>query len=180
MGELLKIVFYGWKIDLETEKLIERMAAALRTFIKDKEAVIATSIIDVAVYGTAIHDEGWGFAFGKAIRQVEDNNEQLLAIPDPDLLSPNDTNKIYREAALETLQTVAKFLNEGTKENVPTNVVVRKEGVSIGKEEANIIIPEDTLKYIQDIRDLLGGGAIEITKGDLKVEIKEKKNEESR
>ena len=174
-----KVVFYGWKIDKDIEDLTSRMTTALKTFITNSEITIEVEVIDVAAYGEIKHREGWGFAFGKAIKQVVDCNSQLIGMPDPELLIPNDTNKSYREAALESLKTVAQLLGKSLEDEVPTNVAVRKDGVSIGEEEADIIIPQGTLRYIEQIRDLLGGGAIEITKGDLKVEIKEKNNGES-
>jgi hypothetical protein len=170
---MIRLVFYGWKISKESRTLFERMEKALLGILRGPHDPIKTEIIDVATYGEIDHSEGWGLVFGKAAKQVTDCNGQLLGMPDEELLGPGGTNRPYREAAMETLKAIADHACT-TKEEAPTKVAVRKDNVTVGQEDADIIIPEGTLRYIQQIRDLLGGGAIEITKGDLKIEIKEK------
>ena len=170
---MTKIWFYGWKTGKDSVDLFERMFKALKKMVPDTP--IEMLIADVATYGEINHEEGWGLVFGKAVKQVVDCNGLLLGMPDEELLFPGgNSNKAYREAALETLKTIADHLGPKQQEEAPTHVAVRTQGVTVGQEDTDIIIPEGTLRYIQQIRDLLGGGAIEITKGDLKIEIKEK------
>ena len=170
---MAKVVFYGWKVDQATEALIAKMSSALRGLITRENATIDVSIIDVAVYGEVSHNEGYGLVFGKSIKQVINSNNQLFSLPEAELLLCKDRDRSHRETAFEALKGMASLIN---KQNTPapTTLTVCKDSITVGKEVADIIISDNALRYIKELRELLGGGAIEITKGDLKIEIKEK------
>lgn len=169
---MIRLVFYGWKISKESKMLFSRMEKAIIGMVKDQE--LSIEVIDVATYGEIDHTEGWGLVFGKAVKQVTDCNGRLLGLPEEELLiNRSEETRPYREAALETLRAIADHIRAKPSE-APIHAAIVKDGVSVGQEGTDIVIPEGTIRYIQQIRDLLGGGTIEITKGDLKIEIKEK------
>ena len=175
---MTKVTFYGWKIDDDTLGLISRMKAALSALATDEVAAsLEFHTIDTAAYGETSHDEGWGIAFGKAIKMVSDENGRVLGAPEAELLMPGDTNRSYREAALEVLKTLADHLGVVEKLEEPVESYVETpEGVTVGQDWADIVIPERQIKYLQEIKDLLShdgklNGKMVIKKGDQKVEI---------
>ena len=52
----------------------------------------------------------------------------------------------------------------------PVQISVEKDNISFGIG-ANIEITEQEANYLKKIRDLLGGGKMVITKGDLRIEV---------
>jgi len=171
---MIKVTFYKWKIDKESKKLIKKMTLALQKLLKNQS--LSINIIDVASYGEIKHETGYGLAFGKARRYL--SGENIFKLPPTKDLDAKSENIAARKKAFETLKNVAELINKAsTKEEVPEEnieAVVVRENTSIGNsKKADIIIPEDTIDYLRKVRDLLGGGRIEITKGDLHLVIEE-------
>lgn len=171
----MKIVFYKWKLDEESERLITRIITALKTMLESPEK-LETSVIDVASYGETKHEDGWGLAFGKATKYVSGDNIKQLP-PAENLQRPQKGENEDRILVLNILRNIAEQTDEPKlSKGTSTEAIgtVTQEGISVGNtEDADIIIPEDTIKYLKKVKDFLSGGEIEIVKGDLRLVIKE-------
>jgi len=172
-----KITFYNWRIDSQTRKLIRRIVTTLKTMLLEpKEPDIA--LVDVASYGEIKHsdEDGEGVVFGKAHRYiwVEDTNSSLRLLPSVEAIEANEDASI-KESVLAVVKGLAEAIEapeapHEDSEQLSASVAI--EGIKIGNDSvSDITIPEDTIDYIKKIRDLLGGGRIEFTKGDLHLVI---------
>lgn len=173
---MTKLFFYLWKCNKDAEDRIAKISSSIQTFAKQQglstDEGWETKIVDVAIYGDTTHSDGWGVVFGRAIKHVSvlDKN-YIIELPEIDLLTPGPENKDRRIRATEALKLLATSISSSSRA-APAQMTLVKDGIRVGKDQGDIIISEEAIKYIKELRDLLGGGDVEITKGDLKVEIK--------
>jgi hypothetical protein len=76
------------------------------------------------------------------------------------------------ECKRDTLETLQEAL-EWIKTEEETKMIVSKENVEIGLG-GQIQLSEKEVEYLSNLKNILGGGDIIITKGDLTIEIKNK------
>ena len=172
----MKLIFYGWKITNDAEQLFTRMGGALRKILAQKnpsKIPIEESFVDVAAYGQTVHKEGWGIAFGQAIKHIEDNESKVVALRDVDFYFAGQENAAYRAAGLEALRKLSDRILAEIKTPAIPEATVHAEtvnGITIGTKGTDIQLDENEVRLVSKIRDLLKCKKIVITRGDLKIE----------
>lgn len=136
---------------------------------------LAGTIHDVITHGDLDTDKPC-IAFGAGAESNTKTSSKLWLMPLVSALVPSDDNVDSRKEGLKLIKDMGPELDKVILEIVakveeePTETFVEKDGVTIGKAGVNIEITEEEAKYLKRIKDLLGGGKMVITKGDLRIE----------
>jgi hypothetical protein len=106
----------------------------------------------------------WFVSFGESF-----GNENTYVLPSADDMMSDDSLKAE---GWNEVKVLAEELNSiRIPIAKPDSVAVEKEGITFGGIGADIQITTDDAEHLKKIRDLLGGGKMVITKGDLKIEV---------
>lgn len=162
-----KVTFYTWKIDKDGAKIIEGIGTVLDKMLGEETE---KETIELASYGEFVHQEGWGICFGHLNKITDGTDGQIMEFPVLELLRRGKDNTQYREAALESLEVLANAIKDDVKEE-PTTTHVETQGVSVGEAGTDIQVAPHEIDYLNKIKDLLGGGKVVITKGDVRIEV---------
>lgn len=173
------IKFYGWKIDTKTRELFIKLKDTINKLLPKELEKIDIEMVDLAVYGSLVHNRGWGLAFGKAINVVSNENGQVLSMPEAHLLLEDKVNTEYRKTGFSILKILVEELSAPPKKEngIVTAYIEMPDGVTVGTKDADIVIPSEVIKGLLEMRDLLTdsgkkmGGKIIFKQGDKQIEI---------
>ena len=161
-----KIALIGWNLKTEDIELLER----IKKFILDISNKHEVVIDDIKSSGNAEYDDPC-LVFGyKAINYTKFNNKHWQLPNTRTLLSNNEEKRL----AARTIQEAINILSVEEEPVVPTEMCVETEdGTKVGPSFGDIQITAEEADHLKKIRDILGGGKMVLTKGDLRLEINE-------
>ena len=109
--------------------------------------------------------------FGKRAKTDAIEGARIVtALPELARLVKNDENTKTRQTAFAHIKGLVIELQK--PEELPTEVHIETPaGIKVGRAGLDINITAEEATYLKQIRDLLGGGKMVITKGDLKIEV---------
>jgi len=165
------VVFYVWDIDPGDEELIRKMSDAL---LKETNKINGENLdfdwelfdghkVDDYYHEQIFSDENLVLCFGFDAIDASPKDKEVVELP---AIKDIKSGELKTEA-WEVLKDVAKLIVDG---ETPVETFVEKDNISVGIG-ADIEITEKDAEYLKKIRDLLGGGKMVITKGELRIEV---------
>jgi len=173
---MIKIAFVTWNMNKEESELLDKIHLYFRGLLEGKTLEIR--IDDLKTLGETSYDYPC-MVFGKqAINYITSSSINNWTLPSLKSMLPEDKfHKQNKLIAFDTLKEVASFLldsSETTKDEEPTQAYVEtKERLTVGAGGFDFNMTEDEANHIKKIRDILGGGKMIITKGDLRIEVEQ-------
>jgi hypothetical protein len=131
-----------------------------------KLADFEVSIYDPSVYEYDIKDPC--ILFGNCKYVIEKWDDTILSFQFPSIKELMESEEA-RKNTKEKLKKIVLDLSED-KEEVE-KYIETPSGVTVGPLGCDVLITEHEATYLKNILDILGGGKIIITKGDLKIEV---------
>ena len=173
----IMLVVYGADKEgtLIAKKIFEVIIDHLSTETRES-AALAGTIHDVITHGDLDTDKPC-IAFGAGAEGNTKTSSKLWLMPLVSALVPSDDNVDSRREGLKLIKEMAPELDKVILSTVakaneePIETFVEKDGVTIGQAGVDIEITEAEAKYLKRIKDLLGGGKMVVTKGDLRIEV---------
>jgi len=177
MGQRLdfKIELCVWEEpSAEEEKLINAIIAKLQKDSSDIKIVRFSALKS----STPLDDSDIYIAFGDVAYSA------LLDLEDKDIykapllsLMLGDNGYSYKVEANEVFKEVIETINKANSKT-ETEVYVEHQGVTFGPG-GDINITEEEAEYLKKIKDIIGGGTVTITKGNIKLKIEDKNERNS-
>jgi hypothetical protein len=169
----LSLDAYVWKPSDEEMVLVEKM---LEYVVSQADVSTHCEVIDLQTYTRKAETAKFTIAFGDMVfsQLVEDiPDDKLCRLPSLDKLLDTPNNASRRRQALQTLDRVASTLQEAAVavETPTASHVELEDGTTAGKIGTDIQITEQEAEYLKRLKELLGGGKIVVTKGDVKIEV---------
>lgn len=164
MKELILVV---WGPTKEEMNLLENIKKFVFTLCKD----ITVSIYDAKSLGP-IETDNSCVAFGKlAAAEIHACYEHRIA-PVLDLMLPSSDDYVSnRQETKDLLANAIKEILKAEKEEPTSTYVETPKGITVGTDGCQINITEQEAEHLKKIKDILGGGRMVITKGDLRIEV---------
>jgi hypothetical protein len=95
---------------------------------------------------------------------------KVVKLPGLPMLIKNEKNIHTRQITFNTITQLVSELQQ--PEEPPTEAFIETPaGIKVGRAGLDINITAEEANYLKQIRDLLGGGKMVITKGDLRIEV---------
>ena len=168
-----KVIFAVWNVSYDGKELLDKIK---EYFISKLNKPIAIIVEDLKRLGSTDYDEDKEvkavIVFGKTAANYL-SSHLMVVVPGVEEMMPHCMPWLENKKALmEALNEVAESLNKPPVP--PTHVSLEtKEKVSVGLTACDINITKNEVEHVKRIRDILGGGKIVITKGDIKIEVEE-------
>lgn len=151
------------------------------------KAIIKHATTDEAAYKSRIRDakslhlgtlDSPIIAFGRmayntASSHKHIDNPNMWMLPELSKLVDTEENRETRMAVGEQIKAIGQELKVWVEKQLeaPSVHVETHEGITIGLAGTDILITESQADYLKRLKDLLGGGKMVITKGDLRIEV---------
>jgi len=166
-----KVVFAVWHASGKDMKFLEKVE---EYFISKLDVPVKVKVDDLKSIGSVVYgDDIEGVVvFGKTASNYCSFDSRILAPGVKEMLPDHEGFMANKKILLDTLELLAKNLN-GPEELVVQACVETPEKVSVGLTGCDINITEAEAIHLKRIRDILGGGKMVITKGDLRIEVTE-------
>ncbi len=170
--DVISVVYCAWKPKGdEANLLVENLHKALTSEVSrlaGKDVTIPYAFEDVSPYELQKYeDKVYVFALGNlAIERCMYDSE----LPDIKLMVGGQ----YKREAWDQVQSAAIIISDRLAQiEAPpvTKVVETEEEITVGGIGADIQMTLEEAEHLKKIKDLLGGGKMVITKGDLKIEV---------
>lgn len=132
------------------------------------------NIVDTNLYDEVVISNP-AIAFGRP-EFINDYTQVLYSYPLKDFIgNDNEVRKIKKEVASTIDQLVLDLLSkeEHEDENPKVESCIEKNEIKFGLTSGDILITEEEATHLKKIKDIIGGGKMIITKGDLRIEIEE-------
>lgn len=156
---------YVWKVPKELHKTLEGIATFVSNGIGEEVKVDDLSCMEECNCDNVLY---FGGNVSRYINQAKHKNQ--WEFPDIEVLTNTDENKITRKVAFDKLKAVIEYISQHKTEDKKVFIEM-PSGVTFGRIDANILISEQEATYLKQIRNLLGGGKMVITKGDIRIEV---------
>jgi len=165
----MPVSVFLWKANEEDFELAKTIMAVIQTYtdvelnikIDDLSTVEATDIDSPCV------------AFGHMANKQYNCTSINWVLPEISKLRSDPDNKLIREEAFERMGEICQQLTAVAeqKEEETNSHVEMSDGVTVGKVGTDFCISEQEVQYLKQLKELLNGSKIIITKGDIKIEV---------
>ena len=161
-----KVAFCIWGANEEERALVDKIAGVFIDTIAKTEVII--SVRDLKTY--ELNEE---FDFYVAFGSLAQKSLEHSFLAAPSLASMLGTEAItYKTETMNILNALWQKIKLEDKSS-HTTAVETPEGITVGGLGADIIITEKEAEHLKKVKDLLGGGKMVITKGNLRIEVGE-------
>ena len=173
-----KIIFCAWGITQEQQKLLEGIRKYTLTKLDEKKLEDCdVDIVDAKLYESSEFDDPViVFCNHKLDNVIFKNHQPNYAPPLKELVSGKEKIKKKKEV-VEIIERLIDYLllpePEPVEEVPPIEAVIEHQGIKVGETTGDILISEQEAIHLKKIKDILGGGKLVITKGDLRIEVGE-------
>lgn len=147
--------------------LASKIASTLKQEVKKVGKEIKTVIHDVGVHGVISPEVS--IMFGNLIGVSGPKDTSWMAPKLSRMMAVNEDVHALKQNVMDIIREVADYYR-GKEEPMHMHVET-PEGITVGGLGAMIKITEKEAEHLKKIRDILGGGKMVITKGDLRIEV---------
>ena len=172
----IEICYVHWKGSREAQTFIEKINTYLE---KESGEKIEYKIKDAAVFGEVKTDCNC-VCFGSGYKRLIETSKTLFVLPViEDLMAERGKKETKKKLAREMMKSIASHLSsfdaiheekQEKKVEPETSAHIEKDGISIGTKGTDIVIPRELIQPLKSIKELIGGGKMIITKGDIRIE----------
>ena len=167
-----------WKATESDTSLAMKIGSSISSNVVESTInppVIRVSNVSAMEYSEPTTKHSIVIVFGDLARGMLSAQENIYLLPEISRLHAHPKNTESRRQAAEITKIICAKIKEmcleKSVENKQTEHVETDTGIKVGRSGFDINITEQEAEYLKKIRDLLGGGKIVITKGDLKIEV---------
>ena len=170
-----KIIFCAWGITPEQQKLLEGIEKYTLTKLEENNLSYEIDIVDPKLYESS--------EFNDPVIVFSNHNLDNVTLKHPTVsyaphLKELTTGKDKVEKKKDVVRIIDEFIEylmvpkpvESIIEPV-VEAVIEQQGIKFGSLFGDILITEQEATHLKKIKDILGGGKMVITKGELKVEV---------
>jgi hypothetical protein len=144
--------------------------------LKETEGNVNVNIEDLKTTGH-IETEYPCLIFGHEVENLASLDTKGIVFKLPplkEMIEGGSNVKEYKQEVVNKIKELVKVLSEPEKVKEKIKLAVEtKEKITVGSIGCDIIITETEASHLKKIKDILGGGKIVITKGELRIEIGE-------
>jgi hypothetical protein len=164
-----EVVFVGWDLTKEETELLDRIK---EYFINLTDNKLTVKIEDLKVFGEKTYASSC-IIFGNVANQyVVASKYKKWLVSEPKRMLPDyDDYLAYKKKTFDVLQEASVAILKASKEEPISVHIETPEGITVGPDGCQINITESEAEHLKTIRDILGGGKMVITKGDLRIEV---------
>ena len=164
MKELVLVV---WGPTKEEMVLLENIKKFASTISKE----VTVRIHDTKSLGP-IETNSTCVAFsGLAAKEINSCYEHWVAPTLKSMLPSSDACTRSKQRAKEIIIVAVEAILAAEKQEPTSTYVETPEGITVGSDGCQINITEQEAEHLKKIKDLLGGGKMIITKGDVRIEV---------
>jgi len=163
-----ELAFVVWDVGEKEQKLLYSIEVYVRKLFNGQQVKI--HIDDLKTLGEKNYDIPC-VVFGSLADSCAEYKERWL-VPDLKMMLPNHENFMtHKKTTMDTLLQAATAVLEAKEPEPVTTHVETPEGITVGADGCQINITEAEATHLKNIKNILGGGKMVITKGDLKIEV---------
>jgi hypothetical protein len=170
------VVFVGFQISKEGWELLDKAQNAITKLAQKAgyEKQIRTVTFDLVSYDITKEEfaDSWTYIYGEvAKKNLKEQPVPWTSLPAiKDILSNPEVRTEANEKLQASIPELVKWLSREKVEEVKTHVETAT-GLTAGTIGCDFCITDKEAEYLKKIKDILGGGKMVITKGDLKIEV---------
>ena len=174
-----KIIFCAWGITPEQQKLLEGIEKYTLSKLEENNLIdYEIDIVDPKLYESSEFNDPVILFSSHNLDNVTFKNPTVSQAPP---LKELTTGRDKVEKKKEVVKIIDEFIEyliiprptESIIEESKVETVIEKDNITFGLTSGDILITEDEAKHLKKIKDILGGGKMIITKGELRIEIGE-------
>jgi len=166
----MPINVFLWKASKEDIVLANKIILAIGSQAGIK---LSAKTDDLSVVEAATQLETPCLSFGDMANRQYSTSGSNWVLPDISKLRNIPENTSIRHEAFQKMKEIGEQLVViAEQEREPTNSHVEMaNGVTVGKTCTDISISKEEASYLKQLKELLGGSKIVITKGDTRIEV---------
>ena len=163
-----ELVFVVWGANKKETELIEGIKKYTENLFGDQEVEI--TVDDLKTLGEKTYETPC-VIFGGVARSGA-NYQSGWLVPSLNMMLPEQDGYIkYKKKTMDTLAQAVAYILTAKKPEPTTTCVETPEGITVGPDGCQINITEAEAAHLKKIKEILGGGKMIITKGDVKIEV---------
>jgi len=163
-----ELAFVVWDAGEKERKLLDGIEVYVRKLFKDEKVKI--QIDDLKAIGETSYDIPC-IIFGGVADTCAEYKERWLVSDLKMMLPDHEGFMKHKKSTMDVLtEAVSHLLAAKEPEPISTHLET-PEGITVGPDGCQINITEAEAIHLKNIKDILGGGKMVITKGDLKIEV---------
>jgi hypothetical protein len=170
------VVFVGFQISKEGWELLDKVQHAITKLVEEAgyKKDIHTVTFDLVSYEADrdVFEDSWTYVYGEtAKKNLKEQPVPWTSLPAiKDILSNPEIRREANDKLKDSIPELVKWLNRTPVEEVKT-CVETPSGLTVGTTGCDFCVTEKEAEYLKKILDILGGGKMVITKGDLRIEV---------
>jgi hypothetical protein len=168
MSPRMPIYLAAWNITKEEHELAERVRKFIINTLPEELRSRDIKIHDLKVYGDLVSD-GPVLLFGTANGQDVSAEPVFHVCKLKDMLGEDHLK--HKRKVTKKIEELTAYIESSESESKVEKYIETPEGITVGGIGADIQITEEEANHLKRIKEILGGGKMVITKGDLKIEV---------